>query len=74
MDYKCSSLVTTYLGYMGSVGNARPIQNTSIPKEWKADLRGIAAGDENSFYGGARQTTRRILIRGIWSMDNSLSR
>lgn len=74
MDYKCGSLVTTYLGYMGSVGNARPIQNTSIPKEWKADLRGITAGEEDLFYGTPRQTTRRILIRGIWSMDNSLSR
>lgn len=74
MDFKCGSTITTVKAYLGSAGNADTYQHTSIPKEWKADLRGIAAGDENSFYGGARQTTRRILIRGIWSMDNSLSR
>lgn len=74
MDYKCGSLATTYIGYREVQSRAAPIQNTSIPKEWKADVRGVPESGESSFYTGTKQVTRRIQIRGIWSMDNSLSR
>ena len=47
---------------------------STVVKEWKADLRGIKSAAAATFYGSSAQTRKRVLIRAIWSLNQSSNR
>lgn len=67
MDFNCPSLKNGNLAFATR-------DNTTYVKDWKADIRGIASGDEASFYTGNNQIDRRVVIRSVWSLNQGVMR
>jgi hypothetical protein len=47
---------------------------STVVKEWKADFRGIKPAQTASFYSGANQTKKRVIIRSISSLNAGMMR
>ncbi len=76
MDLNCKTLPNDYrydTGLKIPVATTNgAMAPTSVPRDW-FDYRGVAPGDEKSYYtGGATspQTTTRVIIRSFWSLNN----